>query len=198
MLRLDIQWQAPLPSGAKLIVANHPSFSDPIYLALPFSEPIRELIIDSPFTVPVLGTYLRRSGHVPVVPGNGRTAFEEARRLLEAGHTVALFPEGCVSPQAGGFNPPRSGAARLALLTGVPVVPVGIYLPRERNRVFSSKINGRRMVGHWYLRGPYSMTVGEAFRFTGDVDDRDRVQSISHRIMGLLASLSLESEGRVI
>jgi 1-acyl-sn-glycerol-3-phosphate acyltransferase len=166
MLKLDVLWYAPLPAGPKLIVANHPSISDPFYLALLSLQPIKILIIDNPFSVPLFGAYLRRSGHVPVVPGNGQTAFAKARQLLEAGHSVALFPEGWVSPPEGGFNPPRTGAARLALLTGVPVVPVGIYLPRERNHVVSATINGKRTVGHWYLRGPYSAYQSER-RTTG-------------------------------
>ena len=197
MLRLDVHWQAPLPAGPKLIVANHPSASDPLYLTLLFPQLVHILIIDSPFHVPLVGVYLRRSGHVPTVPGNGRSAFEEAWRLLEAGHSVASFPEGWVSPRQGGFNPLRTGAARLALLTSVPVVPVGIYLPRERNQVITSTINGKRVVGHWYLRGPYGITVGQALRFAGDVDDRAHVSSVSDRIMERIASLAFESEGRV-
>jgi 1-acyl-sn-glycerol-3-phosphate acyltransferase len=197
MLRLDVHWQAPLPAGPKLIVANHPSVSDSLYLTLLFPQPVHILIIDSPFHVPLVGVYLRRSGHVPVVPGNGRPAFEESWRLLEAGHSVALFPEGWVSPQQGGFNPLRTGAARLALLTSVPVVPVGIYLPRERNQVITSTINGKRVVGYWYLRGPYGITVGQALRFAGDVDDRAHVSSVSDRIMERIASLAFESEWRV-
>jgi 1-acyl-sn-glycerol-3-phosphate acyltransferase len=168
-----------------------------LYLALLFPQPIHILIIDNPFYVPILGTYLRQSGHVPVVPGNGRPAFEEARRLLEAGRSVALFPEGWVSPQQGGFNSLRTGAARLALATGKPVVPVGIYLPREQNTVITSTINGKRTVGYWYLRGAYGMTVGQALRFEGSVDDRAHVASVSDRIMEHITSLALESEGRV-
>ena len=79
MLRLDVDWQAPLPPEPKLIVANHPSISDPIYLALLSPQPIKILIIDNPFAVPVLGTYLRGSGHIPVVPGDGRAAFQKAQ-----------------------------------------------------------------------------------------------------------------------
>ena len=196
MLKLDILWYASLPAGPKIIVANHPSISDPFYLALLSLQPIKILIIDNPFSVPLFGAYLRRSGHVPVVPGNGQTAFDKARQLLEAGHSVALFPEGWVSPPEGGFNPPRTGAARLALLTGVPVVPVGIYLPRERNHVVSATINGKRTVGYWYLRGPYSVTVGQALRFQGDLNDRDHVAAVSDRIMQRIASLAHQSERR--
>jgi 1-acyl-sn-glycerol-3-phosphate acyltransferase len=196
MLKLDVLWQAPLPPGPKLIVANHPSASDPFYLALLSPQPIKILIIDNPFFVPMLGAYLRKSGHVPVIPGNGRPAFEQAQLLLETGRSVALFPEGWISPQLGGFNSPRTGAARLALLTGVPVVPVGIYLPRERNHVITANINGKSAVGYWYLRGPYSVTVGHALYFEGDCQDRECVTSVTNSIMRQIATLAYQSEQR--
>jgi len=197
MLKLDILWQTPAPAGPKLIVANHPSISDPFYLSMLFPQPIKILIIDNAFAFPLFGAYLRWSGHVTVVPGNGRPAFKRARQLLEAGHSVAIFPEGWISPQQGGFNPPHTGAARLAMLTGVPIVPIGIYLQRERNLVISVPLNGNRTVGYWYLRGPYGMTVGQPLRFEGNVNDRSQVASVSDSIMQRIISLARESEIRL-
>jgi 1-acyl-sn-glycerol-3-phosphate acyltransferase len=196
MLKVDILWRAALPSGPKLIVANHPSCSDPFYLALAFSQPIHLMLVDSPFSIPLFGAYLRLSRHIPVTPGSGNAAFDAARRLLEAGQSVALFPEGHVSPQQGGFLPPRTGAARLALLTGVPVVPIGLHLPRERNLLLFSTVTGRQTVGYWYLRGPYGMTVGQALHFSGNTDDRRHVVAVSDKIMQQIVSLAFESERR--
>lgn len=201
MLQANVLWQATPPTGPKLIVANHPSCSDPIYLSLLFPQPITLLITRKAFAVPLLGTYLRRSGHISVTIGDGRAAFEAARQSLEMGRSVALFPEGFVSPQQGGFHPPYTGAARLALLTGAPVVPVGIYLPRERNLVITSRASGERSVGYWYLRGPYGMTVGRAMRFEGlgdgAIDDGARAAAVSDRVMQRIISLAAESEQRV-
>jgi 1-acyl-sn-glycerol-3-phosphate acyltransferase len=196
MLQLDISWQAPLPLGPKLFVANHPSTTDPFYLALLLSQLTSLLIIEDAFLVPILGTYLRCCGHIPVAPGQGRRAFDAAHRLLASGRSVALFPEGDVSPQLGGYHPPRTGAARLALLTGVPVIPVGIYLPRERNHAVQHHIAGRHTVGYWYARGAYSLTVGPATYFRGDVEDRAGVMAASQRIMRQIISLADESERR--
>jgi 1-acyl-sn-glycerol-3-phosphate acyltransferase len=196
MLQVDVSWHVPLPAGPKLIVANHPSTTDPFYLNLLSSQPMNLLIIEHPFLVPVFGTYLRWSGHVPVVPGQGRSAFDDAHLLLKKGRTVALFPEGDVSPRHGGLLPPHSGAARLALLTGVPIVPVGIYLPLWRCRTIVSRIAGRDYVGYWYVRGTYSMTVGQALYGEGDVEDRAGVGRLSNRIMQQIHALALESEWR--
>ncbi len=197
MLQLDVFWQAPFPSGPKLIVANHPSTTDPFYLGLLSSQPISLLIIESLFLIPVFGAFLRWSGHIPVVPGKGRTAFDAAYRRLLRGRSVALFPEGDLSPPEGGFLPPRTGAARLALLTGVPIIPIGIYLPRERSRAIVSTVAGRRLRGYLYLRGKYGVTVGQAMYFKGDVEDRRHVATVSEDIMRQIMSLAQESECRV-
>jgi 1-acyl-sn-glycerol-3-phosphate acyltransferase len=197
MLRLDVAWQAPMPRGPKIIVANHPSTTDPIYLSILSPAPLSMLLIVYPFLIPIVGTYLRLSGHVPVVPGEGRTAFDEALRLLQNGRSVVLFPEGDVSPQDGGFRRPRTGAARLALLTGLPVVPVGIYIPRERNRSIEMDIDGTRCVSYVYVRGQYAFTVGEPVNYEGPEDDRRRVTAVAGHIMERIIALARHSEGRV-
>jgi 1-acyl-sn-glycerol-3-phosphate acyltransferase len=197
MLRLDVLWQAPFPTGPKLIVANHPSTTDPFYLGLLSRQPVSLLIIESLFLIPVFGAFLRWSGHIPVVPGQGHTAFDTAYRRLLRGRSVALFPEGDLSPQEGGCLPPRTGAARLALLTGVPIIPIGIYLPRERSRAIVSTVAGKRVEGYLYLRGEYGVTVGRAMHFEGNVEDRRHVVNISKDIMRQVVSLAQESESRV-
>ena len=197
MLQLDVFWQAPFPAGPKLIVANHPSTTDPFYLGLLSRQPISLLIIESLFLIPIFGAFLRWSGHIPVVPGQGRAAFDAAYRRLLRGRSVALFPEGDLSPQEGGFLAPRTGAARLALLTDVPIIPIGIYLPRERSRAIVSTIAGKRLKGYLYLRGKYGVTVGQAMHFRGDVEDRGQVTAVSEDIMRQIKSLAQESERRV-
>jgi 1-acyl-sn-glycerol-3-phosphate acyltransferase len=197
MLQIDVLWQEPFPPGPKLIVANHPSTTDPFYLGLLSTQPVSLLIMEALFLVPVLGAFLRLSGHIPVSPEKGRTAFDAAHGRLLRGRSVAIFPEGDLSPAEGGCCRPHTGAARLALLTGVPIVPVGIYLPRDRRRAVGPTIAGERQQGYLYLRGKYSMTVGQAMHFDGDVEDREHVVSISEQIMRQIMSLAQESERRV-
>ncbi len=196
MLELDISGRERVPAGPKLIVANHPSTSDPMYLPLLFREPIDMLLTDSAFRLPLLGSFLRRAGQVRVTNGDG-SAFVESQRRLEAGRSVAIFPEGNVSPRHGGMLPPRTGAARLALLTGVPIVPIGIYLPRDRVRRVRASLGRRPLNGHWYLRGPYAMTVGQTLRYGGREDDAAQVTSVTHAITDALSILASESERRL-
>jgi 1-acyl-sn-glycerol-3-phosphate acyltransferase len=197
MLKMDISQRAPLPKGAKIIAANHPTTADPIWIGLLTLEPMHVLITEMCFKVPLVGQSLRLAGHVPVVTGNGRAAFDEAARLLEAGQTVGIFPEGALSPLDGGLEKPHTGVARLALISGAPVIPVGIHLQRERIRFVETTVGDDTETARWYLHGPYAMTVGEPMRFEGDVEDRRYVRSISERIMQRIARLSRESAQRI-
>ncbi len=196
LLRLDVHWYAPLPAGPKIIVANHPSCSDPLLLTALSTEPLKILVIREAFIAPLVGAYMRWSEHIPVTLGEGGPAMETSLTCLRAGDSVALFPEGWVSPQTGGYHRPRSGAARLALATGVPVIPVGIHILRARNWITRAHIGERDTVGYWYWRGPYTVTVGEPLYFEGDVEDRATVQAATGTIMARISALAEESEMR--
>ena len=196
MMRADIHQDAPFPKGAKIIAVNHPSTNDPAFITALSQEHMTILIKETVFKVPLFGRSLRLAGHVPVVAGCGRDALEQGIRLLRAGRTVMIFPEGEISP-SGGFKKPHTGVARLALATGVPVVPVGISLDANRVKVVVSKIDGDMEPSSWYLRGPYAMTVGEPVRFTGSMDDRDHVRQVAGQIMQHVMTLSRRGDARI-
>jgi 1-acyl-sn-glycerol-3-phosphate acyltransferase len=196
MFKLDILREAKMPPGAKIFVVNHPSATDPFMIHLVTKEPLNVLITESAFDVPVFGKFLRTIGEIPVPLENGSCALDQAHQYLREGKSVCIFIEGRISPVQGGFLPPRTGAARLALMSGAPIIPVGIYLRREIALRIRSKISGRQTEGYWYLRGPYAMTVGEALRFEGDVEDREYVRHLSDGIMREVKFLAHESERR--
>lgn len=196
MLRLEIRRLADLPPGPKLFVANHPSATDPFLIHLASPSPLSVLISANAFAVPVFGDFLRSMRQIPVQVGEGRSALEEAVQALKAGRSVALFPEGDFSPREGGLREPRTGAARLALTTGVPVIPVGIHLDARRSLTIRSKIGGKQRTGYWYLHGPYRMTVGQALRFQGDAADPEQVRNISTRIMDAIREMAAQSAER--
>jgi 1-acyl-sn-glycerol-3-phosphate acyltransferase len=197
MLKMDVQWHAPLPDGPKILAANHPTTTDPFLLMLLASEPVSVLVTEGCFEIPVFGRILSESGHVPVVRNSGGNTVEVAGRLLAEGRTVAIFPEGAISLADGGFHRPRSGVARLAMSSGAPVIPVGIGLDRQRIRRIETEVDSKAEVITWYLRGPYAMTVGWPLRFEGNVDDWAYVRSVSGQIMGRIAGLARESDRRV-
>lgn len=125
----DCRGQEKIPEqGGAVVAANHPSYLDPVLLSLQVKRPIRFMAWDALFRVPLLGALLRLFGAFPVDvrPGSGRVAYAAARRLLEAGELVGIFPEGRRS-RSGWMEPElRAGAARLALEAGVPLLPATI------------------------------------------------------------------------
>ena len=156
------------------------------------------MITAKAFKVPVFGWFLRKVQEIPVPLTQGSTALEEAQRQIGKGRSVAIFIEGHISPLEGGFLPPRSGAARLALSTGIPIVPVGISLRREHCKNIRSRIaGGIPSEARWYLHGPYAITVGEPALFEGDVEDHAHVNRVSESIMEKIRALAHESDGRL-
>ena len=136
--RRDWQGQDRLPpSGGVIVVANHISNADPLalgqFLAYSGRWP-RFLAKSSLFRVPGLGRLLRGAHQIPVERGGTRAgdALGQARAALEEGQAVVVYPEGTITrdpdlwPMRG-----RTGAARLALATGCPVVPVGQWGAEE-------------------------------------------------------------------
>ena len=198
MLRLDIQRHSQHHSSPVIYVANHPSATDPFLIHMISHQQVNVLITEKAFRVPVFGWFLRKVEEIPVPLLEGSAALEQARQQLDKGRSVAIFIEGHISPLEGGFLPPRSGAARLAISSGAPVVPVGIFLHRDRCHNIRSKIaGGVPSEARWYLRGPYAITVGKAARYKGDAGDREHVRRISDVIMENIQRLAEESERRI-
>jgi 1-acyl-sn-glycerol-3-phosphate acyltransferase len=195
-LRLDVAWEAPLPQGAKIIAPNHPTTTDPFVITSLVSERVHILVDDTLFKVPVLGRFLHATGHVPVIAGQGLSALVTAQKLLQAGETLVIFPEGAISPPTGGYAPAHTGTARLALLTGAPIIPVGIDMPRERVRHITVRVDGRPEVARWYFGGPYAITIGQPLYFAGTVNDRAHVQAITQHIMYCIDNLAAASQQR--
>jgi 1-acyl-sn-glycerol-3-phosphate acyltransferase len=155
------------------------------------------MITSKVFSIPILGAYMRKMGQICVSPGQGEKVLEQACQTLKAGRSVTIFPEGLISPAGGGFNPPRSGVARLALSSGVPVIPIGIYLSDKGCRRIPATFEGEPDIVTWYLHGPYAITIGKAMHFLGDANDKDFVRKVSENIMETIRALALESQRRV-
>jgi 1-acyl-sn-glycerol-3-phosphate acyltransferase len=196
LLDLDVVWKTPLPEGPVVVTPNHPTTVDPFLLPALLRRRLTILITGMAFDVPLFGHYLRLAGHVPVVDGNGRAAFDAARAHLRSGRGVVLFPEGALSPLGGGLGSPKTGAVRLALETGAPLVPVGIALDPARVRFEPTTAGGTTEVARWYRRGPYAVTVGAPVRLAGDPEDRAGVIADAAWLNARIAELAGESHRR--
>ena len=117
-------------SGAILIAANHASNADPVligaFLNQRFGRPLNWLGQREVFEWPILSWLARHGGVHPVDRGAADVeAFRSAMRILEAGHVLAVFPEGTRSPD-GRLQGAKDGVAVLALRSGALVVPIGV------------------------------------------------------------------------
>jgi 1-acyl-sn-glycerol-3-phosphate acyltransferase len=124
---MDIKGLENLPtSGAAIIASNHVNNFDvfPLQLALPralFFMGKAEL-----FKIGFVHAVFRQMGGFPVYRGEGDGwALEHSARILSAGQLLAMFPEGTRS-RGRGLAVAKTGAARLAIETGVPIVVVSI------------------------------------------------------------------------
>lgn len=124
--------QDVVPStGGVLLVANHISNYDVLVLGefLIWSGRWPRFLGKSEiFKTPVLGWVARQCGQIPVLRNttNAKQSLVFARKALEEGNMVAVYPEGTITKDPDGWPmSARRGAAHLALTTGVPVVPVG-------------------------------------------------------------------------
>lgn len=195
MLDFKAVYHSPLPNGAKLVIANHPTTLDPFLLTLISDKPMSIMVHETLFKVPLFGRYLRAAGHIEVVMGSGMAALSAAIRQLEIGRTVAIFPEGGLSP-ATGLAKAHSGAARLALATGAQVIPVGIGLDPSRIRPLHIQVDGNPEMARLY-RGAYRMTIGKPTIYSGDVNDWNYVDSVTRQMMESVSALMCESESRL-
>jgi len=128
----DWRGQRNLPqTGGVVIVANHISNADPLVLAQYLAYSGRwphYLAKASLFSIPVVGRVLTAMGQIPVHRNSGaaREAVRYADEAIGQGKAVVIYPEGTITadpdlwPMQG-----RSGAVRIALKTGCPVIPVG-------------------------------------------------------------------------
>ena len=111
-----------IPAGACVVAANHESLLDPPLLALVSKRPLRFLAKEELWRYRPGAWLMDALGGVPVARGReGYVAIGRAEELVRAGAVVAIFPQGTV--QGGTWT---RGAARLAIATGAPLVPVRI------------------------------------------------------------------------
>jgi 1-acyl-sn-glycerol-3-phosphate acyltransferase len=124
-LRLEGRWPE---GGPFVVVANHQSILDILLLSRVPRE-MKWVAKESLFRTPWVGWMLRMSGDIPLRRGDaesGGAALARARTYLERGMSVMIFPEGTRSA-TGTLLPFKSGAFRLAIEAGVPVLPIAVH-----------------------------------------------------------------------
>ncbi len=126
LYRLELYGAERIPaSGPVILVANHESIIDPWILGLATPRPIRYMAKSELWGIPGVRFVMEKFGTFPVERGGGDAiAISRGAQLLEQGEVLGIFPQGTCLPYR--HRPFRRGAARLALATGTPLVPVAI------------------------------------------------------------------------
>lgn len=110
--------------GAAVVVSNHFSGLDPFLLIAASHRPLRFLMAEEEFNRFGLKWLFRAVGCIPVDrKGRPEKAFRAARRALESGEVVAIFPHGSIRLDSDKNRKLKPGAVRLAQMVGCPVVP---------------------------------------------------------------------------
>ncbi len=131
LYRLRARGQENLPEGGCVLACNHVSSFDPWVLGMPlWPRRFLRFMAKSELYWWPLSAVLNRVGAFPVRRGQrDALAIETAVRLAREGHVVTMFPEGTRRTKGlvKRFEArPRSGAARIALEAGVPLVPAAV------------------------------------------------------------------------
>ena len=112
--------------GPFLLIANHQSFLDPIFIQAVIRRPVHAMAKSTQFTDPIVGWMMRRILSFPVRRYQvDAQAVRIALRHLDQGRGVAVYIEG-ERTWDGRLQEPKLGTARLALRAGVPIIPCAV------------------------------------------------------------------------
>lgn len=128
-VRVRVEGIENLPAtGPVIVAANHLSFFDSILLMFDLPRQVR-MLGKAEYTDRRLTRWLFvGAGMIPVRrtnPGDTTHALAQVRAVLDEGHAIGVFPEGTRS-RDGLLHRGHCGAAHLAILTGAPLIPIGL------------------------------------------------------------------------
>jgi 1-acyl-sn-glycerol-3-phosphate acyltransferase len=167
-------------AGPAILAFVHVSVMDGPCLAIEVAwrrrRVVRFLVAAEVFRQPVSGWFLRRYRQIPIRRGrNDAGALDEAIATVRRGAVAAIAPEGAVNPAPGELQRIRSGIARIALPTGAPVIPVGVWGTHRR---------WSKSGPHWGrpLRPRLGLAFGEPIEPMGDVSRQEDVDAFLERV----------------
>jgi len=175
--------------GPVILAANHQSFCDSLFLPLSVRRRVTFLAKAEYFDDPKQAWFYRAVGQIPIRRGGGEAselALETAAGVLDRRKVIALYPEGTRSLDEF-VHRGRTGVARLALETRVPVVPVGLVGTTDVQPVGSKLLRPFKSVG---IRFGEPMMLTEADLNAADGDEGLALRGFTDRLMAQLTELS--------
>ena len=173
---------AHVPAGGAILCGNHLSVADELFLAAVVPRHIAFWAKAEYFRSGLSRRIVHGMGAIPVERAGGRavlSAFDAAVPVLRGGGLVAVFPEGTRSPD-GRLYRGRTGAVRLAVQAGVPIVPVGI-----RGTDVAQPIHAR-----FPRIAPIALTFGPAIEVADRAGTPGSVRSCTDELIARIQELS--------
>ncbi|MEY4291404.1 MAG: hypothetical protein RL130_1346 [Actinomycetota bacterium] len=165
-LKFDFEGEENIPrDGGAILAINHVGYLDFALVgtaALPVNRYVRFMAKKEIFDNKLAGPLMRGMHHICVDRSNGSASFVAALRALRGGEIIGIFPEGTISVSFE-IKELKSGAVRLAMGAGVPVIPTVIW---GSQRIWTKKVkrNLRRR------NFPISVTFGVPLYFDKETD----------------------------
>ncbi len=198
--RFRVRGAEHLPkSGGVLVASNHLSFADPTTVTaycLAAGRVPRYLAKASLWHTPVVGNVMRSGKHIPVYRGapTASDAYRDAVGAVREGECVAIFPEATFTDHPDGW-PMRgkTGIARIALETGVPVIPLANWGTHHLLPAKAMLPRGiPRKTVHLVAGPPVDLSDLETI---SAVPSREALEEATKRIMAAITELLVEIRG---
>ncbi len=179
------------PHDGIIVAANHISWFDPLnvcHVLWDAGRPPRFMAKDPLFRIPFVGWIMRNAGQIPVYreSSDPASAIRDAIAALDNGEAVLFYPEGTMTRDKD-FWPmtAKSGAAKAALLSGAPVIPLAQWGPEQVMRPYKKefKILPRKAM-ITYVGPPVDLDDLRGKEMTTDV-----VREAAERIIVAITSL---------
>jgi len=195
--RRDWRHTERIPEGGVVVAINHVSKIDPLmvsHLMYNNGRLPRFLAKDGLFKVKGLGAIMRTWGQIPVARegDDAALAFAAAVDGVERGEAVIFYPEGSITRDPDGW-PMRgkTGAARVALMSGAQVIPIGQWGAQYTLPAYTGKPSLLpRHVAHYNVGEPVDLDDLRGKEITSEV-----LHEATERIMAAITALVAEIRG---
>ncbi|MBM3655399.1 MAG: 1-acyl-sn-glycerol-3-phosphate acyltransferase [Actinobacteria bacterium] len=192
IIKKDWKGAQHLPkSGPVIVVCNHLSYIDPLtftHFLYNNGRAPRYLGKESVFRIPIIGRVISGTGQIPVSreSKDAVKGLEHAIAVLKAGHLLGVYPEGTLTRDENLWPmKAKTGVARLALITGAPVIPCASWGPEKVLPPYSKKLRV-------FPRSKVSILMGAPVDLSpwhGKSDDLEAVEAAVDHIMDRITEL---------
>lgn len=181
-LKFDFKGEENVPrKGGAILAINHVSYLDFAITgtaALPAGRYVRFMAKKEIFDNKLAGPLMRGMHHINVDRSNGSASFVAALRALKAGEVIGIFPEGTISTSFE-IKGLKSGAVRLAMGAGVPVIPTIIW---GSQRIWTKGVKRDLRRKHY----PVTVSFGEPITYQRGENVEEAELNLRETLLGML------------